>query len=89
MKKLLSKILLLLAVSLCAHTELANAAEESLLLTAEGKVEVSRGGAAWSAVQTNSVLRTGDRLRTGLRSRAVVRLANLSVVRVNEFCRSG
>jgi len=58
----------------------------SMLLTTEGKVEVSRaGGAAWVAAQTNLVLSPGDRVRTGLRSRAVVRLANLSVLRVNEL----
>jgi len=61
-------------------------AAESMLLTAEGKVEISRAGnAAWAVAQTNSVLSPGDRIRTGLRSRAVVRLANLSVLRVNEL----
>jgi tetratricopeptide (TPR) repeat protein len=58
----------------------------SRLLTVEGKVEISRaGGTAWAAAQTNQVLMPGDRVRTGLRSRAVVRLASLSVLRINEL----
>ncbi len=75
--------LLVLALCLCGVGK--TAAAESVLLSAEGKVEVSRAGAAWAAAQTNSALQNGDRLRTGLRSRVVVRLANLSVVRVNEL----
>lgn len=58
----------------------------SVLLTLEGKVEVSRVGATiWSPGTTNQTLQVGDRLRTGLRSRATVRLSNLSVLRVNEL----
>ncbi|HEV2694189.1 MAG TPA: TonB-dependent receptor [Verrucomicrobiae bacterium] len=58
----------------------------SILLTLEGKVEVSHAaGAPWLAAQTNMTLVAGDRVRTGLRSRAVLRLANLSVLRVNEL----
>jgi outer membrane receptor protein involved in Fe transport len=56
------------------------------LLTIEGKVEVARqGGAPWSLAQTNMVLRIGDRLRTGLRSRATLRWSEMSVVRVNQL----
>lgn len=67
-------------------TTAAAATAESRLLTAEGKVEISRAGnTAWAAAQTNAVLSPGDRIRTGLRSRAVVRLANLSTLRVNEL----
>ena len=57
-----------------------------MLLTAEGKVEVSGAGTAnWIAGQTNQILHVVDRLRTGLRSRATVRLSNLTVLRVNEL----
>jgi len=56
------------------------------VLEKEGKVEVARKGVAqWSPAQTNQVLQVGDRLRTGLRSRATLRWSNLSVVRVNEL----
>ena len=59
---------------------------DALLLTLEGKVEISRtASATWSAGETNQVLHVGDRLRTGIRSRATVRLSNLSVLRVNEL----
>src|SRR5439155_6586382 len=63
-----------------------SASSESVLLTTEGKVEISRvGNAPWTPGQTNLILHVGDRLRTGLRSRATVRLSNLTVVRVNEL----
>ena len=59
---------------------------ESVLLTVEGKVEISRTGTTpWLAAQTNLVVNLGDRVRTGLRSRAVVRFSNLAVLRVNEL----
>lgn len=79
-------ILVLLALFVVSALNLSAQTAASTLLTAEGKVDISRAGTtAWSAAQTNSVLQNGDRVRTGLRSRAVVRLANLSVVRVNEL----
>ena len=63
----------------------AAASGECLLLTVEGKVEIARKGeATWSPGQTNQALQLGDRLRTGLRSRATVRWSDLSVLRVKE-----
>src|SRR5436305_2077126 len=57
-----------------------------VLLTKEGKVEVARKGLAqWSPGETNQVLAVGDRLRTGIRSRATLRWSELSVVRVDEL----
>ena len=57
-----------------------------VLLTKEGKVEVSRKGAAqWFAPETNQVLQIGDRLRTGSRSRATLRWSDLSIVRVDQL----
>ncbi|HYT59535.1 MAG TPA: TonB-dependent receptor, partial [Haliangiales bacterium] len=79
---------LLLAGGLCAQTPPAKGAEkaESVLLTIEGKVEVSSAGAiTWSAARTNQVLSAGDRMRTGPRSRATLRLSDKSVLRVNEL----
>lgn len=59
---------------------------EPLLLTVEGQVQVSPTGATqWVAGHTNQLLHLGDRLRTGERSRATVRLSDLSVLRVNEL----
>src|SRR5258708_5397580 len=57
-----------------------------VLLEKEGKVELARKGTAtWTGAQVNDVLQPGDRLRTGARSRAALRWAELSVVRVNEL----
>jgi Flp pilus assembly protein TadD len=91
MKSLPLKItLILLAVLWCgqshANAQASPPPDASSLLTAEGQVSLSRAGTTlWLAAETNAVLQNGDRLRTGLRSRAVVRLGNLSVVRVNEL----
>ena len=79
---------LLLGGGLCGQTAPAIGATraESVLLTIEGKVEVSAAGATtWSAAGTNQVLQVGDRLRTGLRSRATLRLSDKSVLRVSEL----
>ena len=60
------------------------AIHDSILLTAEGKVETATAGSAdWHLAQTNQILHVGDRLRTGLRSRATVRLSDLTTLRVN------
>jgi len=78
----------LCATTLFAQTPSASKADtgDAVLLTLEGKVEVAPAGAtAWTLGQTNQALHVGDRLRTALRSRATVRLANLSVLRVNEL----
>src|SRR5258707_10260893 len=57
-----------------------------ILLEKEGKVEIARKGTTtWSTVQVNDTLQPGDRLRTGSRSRATLRWAELSVARVNEL----
>ena len=57
-----------------------------VLLSKEGKVEVARKGVVqFTAAPTNMVLNIGDRLRTGLRSRATLRWSDLSVVRVDEL----
>jgi predicted Zn-dependent protease len=59
---------------------------QSALLTLEGRVEVARAGSlAWTAGQTNQSLEIRDRVRTGMRSRATVRLTDLSVLRLSEL----
>ena len=59
---------------------------DSVLLTTEGKVESAGIGLSdWLPAHTNHILNVGDRLRTALRSRATVRLSDLTVLRVNEL----
>lgn len=63
-------------------------AEETncVLLEWQGKVEIARkGSATWTSAKTNEVLQVGDRIRTGLRSRATLRWSDLSVLRVNQL----
>ncbi len=65
---------------------LPNASSDAVLLTAEGKVQVNFANSMdWFAARTNLFLRPGDRLRTGLNSRATVRLSDLTVMRVDEL----
>src|SRR5262249_21507443 len=69
-----------------ASLQAAPAGATSALLSAEGTVEWSRAGqASWQAAKAGQTLAAGDRLRTGRHSRATVRLADLSVFRVNEL----
>lgn len=80
-------IVLFVAVSVFAQNIPATpAAGNSIVLTIEGKVETAIAGTMnWQVARTNEILHVGDRLRTGLRSRATVRLSNLTVLRVNEL----
>lgn len=55
------------------------------VLAIAGKVDMSEAGATtWTPAQTNQVLVPGDRLRTGEKSRATIRLADLSILRLTE-----
>jgi tetratricopeptide (TPR) repeat protein len=91
MRQFVKVLFVAVFLSLCGIAlNLARAAETPpatcTLLEVEGKVEVARkGSATWSAGQLNATLQPGDRLRTGLRSRATLRWSELSVVRVNEL----
>lgn len=56
------------------------------LIEKEGTVEAKPGSAtAWENAYTNQVLITGDRLRTGERSRALLRLLDSSTMRLFEL----
>jgi Tfp pilus assembly protein PilF len=71
---------------LFAQSPSAATKAESRLLTVEGQVQVMPvGTTTWTQGETNQLLRLGDRLRTGPRSRATVRLSDLTVLRVNEL----
>src|SRR5688572_11420638 len=79
---LLPLIFLIIGSSMVAAGERTNA----ILLEVEGKVVISRAGTpAWDPAHTNQVLFPGDRLRTLERSRAVVRLSDLSLLRLAEL----
>src|SRR5687768_7809266 len=58
----------------------------AVLIELEGGAVISRtGSAAWDRAYTNQMLFPGDRLRTLERSRAVVRLSDLSLLRLAEL----
>lgn len=57
-----------------------------VLLSFENKVETAAAGTTqWTAARTNQTLSVGERMRTLLRSRALLRLSDLSLIRVNEL----
>jgi cytochrome c-type biogenesis protein CcmH/NrfG len=56
------------------------------LLTVEGTVEILPVNSTnWIAAKPEQLLRYGDRVRTGVRSRSTVRLSDLTVLRINEL----
>ncbi len=58
----------------------------SVIVAVEGRVEVSPlGSGNWVAAQTNQVLKTGDQIRTGFRSRATLRLSDLTMLKMNQL----
>ncbi len=80
----LAALNLVLTSPACAQTA-AKERSAGVVLTIEGTVEVAPAGSSrWSPAKTNMSLAFGDSLRTGARSRATVRLSDLSVLRVNE-----
>src|SRR5687767_6565579 len=57
-----------------------------VLLSFENKVETAAAGTTqWTGARTNQTLSVGERMRTLLRSRALLRLSDLSLIRVNEL----
>src|SRR5437762_1064065 len=73
---------------LAAQTEAVPtpAATNFVLLELENTVEVLRAGArVWDPGRTNQVLYPGDQVKIGERSRAVLRLSNLTIMRVGEL----
>ncbi|HLZ54299.1 MAG TPA: FecR family protein, partial [Verrucomicrobiae bacterium] len=60
--------------------------EVAVLVGLEGSVELLRAASTnWIAADAGAKLNVGDQLRTGSRSRATLRLSNLSVLRVGEL----
>jgi Tfp pilus assembly protein PilF len=67
------------------NAQSSSATDSSTLLTIEGTVEVLPvGNTLWLIARIGQSLRVGDQVRTGARSRATIRLSNLSVLRVSE-----
>src|SRR5688500_10041122 len=74
-----SLVMALVAWQFCTLAGRAADPSHAVLIELEGAAVISRtGSAAWDPAYTNQVLFPGDRLRTLERSRAVVRLSDLS-----------
>ena len=91
MKTFLNRFILLWILGLVCAVGAQTATSEgnvggSLLLSFEGTVEVAEAGSTvWRPARKEQPLKPGDRVRTGKNSRAMVRLSNLSVLRVYEL----
>src|SRR5829696_3333690 len=83
----LCSAVLITVVAFIAHADAADStAANCLLVEKEGNVEFARkGSTAWKPALMNQKLEVGDRLRTGLRSRAALRWSELSVLRLSEL----
>src|SRR5437867_2110775 len=58
----------------------------AVVLTVENRVEVARKAPQnWAPARTNETIAIGDFIRTGLRSRATLRFADATTLRVNEL----
>ena len=76
----------LLAVFLPSVSWAEPSPETAVLVGMEGSVELLPASATnWVAASVGAKLRVGDQLRTGPRSRATVRLSDLSVLRIGEL----
>jgi tetratricopeptide (TPR) repeat protein len=76
---------LIIGLLLCHFCVRANTTNV-VLIELEGSAVISRmGSAAWDPAYTNQTLFPGDRLRTLDRSRAVVRLSDMSLLRLSEL----
>ena len=85
---LLSTAVLTLAISGPATHPAGTTSNPSVLLTVEGTVEIAAyQSQEWVPGRTNQLLQPGQSLRTGRRSRATVRLGDLSVLRAGERTR--
>ncbi len=74
----------LLMLSPCAHSQQAPA-QFAELVEKEETVEMQKPGTAWKVADKGAKLAIKDKLRTGEFSRAVVRLLDLNLLRVDEL----
>jgi len=85
-KRILFSAPCLIAGVLFAQTPAEVPKVDSRLLTVEGEVQIFPvHGTNWVQAQPNQILQLGDRLRTGSHSRATARLADLTVLRIDEL----
>jgi tetratricopeptide (TPR) repeat protein len=76
-------IVLALVLELFPKFGAAHAADTALLLERLNIVEAAKRGGEWEAARDKQVLGIGERVRTGERSRALVRLTNEAVFRLD------
>lgn len=77
-----------LTALICVAAMMLRAADTPppVILEARGTVEIAKAGAnVWTAAKSGQALATGDRVRTGENSGALVRLADLSVWQMAEI----
>lgn len=69
-----------------ARLDAAETAEQVVLMSSDGTVEVlPQGAVIWQAARVNAPLHPGDRVRTGENSRAMLRYGERTQVQLGEF----
>src|SRR5437868_9193860 len=82
---LIGRVAFVLCCFIATHSRAAET-PPPVILEARGTVELSKGGAnVWTLVKAGQPLVTGDRIRTGENSGAIVRLADLSIWQMPEI----
>jgi hypothetical protein len=83
----LKSVLTIFTFVLCIFTSGAQepSKPENVLISVSGIVQVAEGGKnTWKQALHNQTLKVGDRVRTGKNSKAAIRLASTSVLRLQE-----
>lgn len=76
--------LLVIVFAFTAISQAQTSATVAVLTKAVNKVEAKVGSAAWSAAKVGLTLKTGDEVKTGNKSLAIVKFTDNSLLRVRE-----
>jgi hypothetical protein len=83
-------LVVIISIMAFGTPQLANANQDNCasigrVLSSQGNVKVQRNGSSqWGSIRRRGMICEGDTLKTGFRSRAAVRLANETVLRLKQ-----
>ena len=83
----INKFILILTSLILITTALWSADLSATIQEINGKVEAKINGGSWAPVKVGDVLKPGDSISTGFKSKAVLALGNTSVLVANELTR--
>jgi hypothetical protein len=83
----MNKFMLILTSLIFISSALWSADLSATIKEVNGKVEAKINGGAWAPVKVGDILKPGDSISTGFKSKAVLALGNTSVLVANELTR--